>query len=155
MKFVIFRCATHVGKADEEGAQVVSLGADCAFKGIVIHAVTHALGFTDAQSKPNVDKYVHLTRDYITRDELSVAELVGINQLYGCSENLGSLGNMSPWTPWTPCNSDCVSTRSRFCKRDTRLRINPIHQCSPGTDQRGIETVSRNCPRDRLFGRCD
>jgi len=38
----------------------VSLGADCWYKGIVLHELLHAVGFWHEMNRPDRDSYIHV-----------------------------------------------------------------------------------------------
>lgn len=56
-------CYSNVGKSG--GEQVISLGANCVYKGIVIHEMMHAVGFFHEQSRSDRDNYVRINWDNI------------------------------------------------------------------------------------------
>ncbi|XP_055349103.1 hatching enzyme 1.2-like [Paramacrobiotus metropolitanus] len=56
-------CWSYVGML--RGMQQVSIGPGCAYHGIVVHELNHAIGFWHEQSRPDRDDYVDLNLDNV------------------------------------------------------------------------------------------
>ena len=74
------RCYSYVGR--NGGAQDLSIGDGCAYKGTIIHESMHAMGFFHEQTRLDRDKYVKINWDNILKGFLSIS-------LYICEYKIG------------------------------------------------------------------
>ena len=51
-----FRCHSSIGR--DGGEQTITLGQDCYYKGVIMHEMTHAVGFFHEQNRWDRDSYV-------------------------------------------------------------------------------------------------
>ncbi|EDO26191.1 predicted protein, partial [Nematostella vectensis] len=51
-------CWSYLGQTGRK--QELSLGRGCWYKGVVIHAIAHALGFFHEHNRPDRDRYVKI-----------------------------------------------------------------------------------------------
>lgn len=67
--FYCFRCSAIVGKVPNN-ANRVTLHENCFVKGIVLHELMHALGFTHEQNRPDRDEFVKIDFDNIRNGKI-------------------------------------------------------------------------------------
>lgn len=75
--FVGSGCWSYIGRVG--GRQQLSIGNGCAFKGIVMHEIFHALGRWHEQSRPDRDQFVRINTDNIRADTLDNFEKLTSN----------------------------------------------------------------------------
>ncbi|KAL9982566.1 hypothetical protein ACROYT_G004625 [Oculina patagonica] len=68
-------CSSNVGMICWPGGQHLNLAKGCWTKGVVIHEIAHALGFSHEQDRPDRDQYVTIHRENIVDDYKSVLDL--------------------------------------------------------------------------------
>ena len=61
------RCFSQIGRSG--GEQIISIGAACTTKGIVMHEIFHALGRWHEQSRPDRDQFVEINYSNIESGE--------------------------------------------------------------------------------------
>ncbi|MDY7225329.1 M12 family metallopeptidase [Hyalangium rubrum] len=59
-------CYSYIGSI-QQGAQELSLGQGCEFKGTAVHELMHALGFDHEQSRPDRDQYLTVNYQNVVR----------------------------------------------------------------------------------------
>ena len=65
-----FRCYAGVGRVG--GAQRISIGSGCEYKGIVMHEIFHTLGRWHEQSRPDRDQFISIKYENV-KDGKSLA----------------------------------------------------------------------------------
>ncbi|XP_019850969.1 PREDICTED: zinc metalloproteinase nas-14-like [Amphimedon queenslandica] len=79
--YVIFKkldgCWSYIGRI--HGPQEISIGQNCAHKGIIIHELFHALGRWHEQSRPDRDQYVNIHTENIRAGTESNFEKVDVS----------------------------------------------------------------------------
>ncbi len=63
MEACSYSCSSYVGRGN--GMQVVELGPDCEFPGVITHEILHALGMFHEHQRPDRDRYVVVYKDNV------------------------------------------------------------------------------------------
>ncbi|KAJ8322055.1 hypothetical protein KUTeg_000526 [Tegillarca granosa] len=93
---ILFLCHSSIGR--DGGEQVLVLGDNCFYKGVIIHELNHAAGFFHEQSRFDRDKYVQVNwenvqdgkQDDFAKQSPTILSLLGTTYDYGSIMHYGA-----------------------------------------------------------------
>nr|XP_002736367.1 PREDICTED: blastula protease 10-like [Saccoglossus kowalevskii] len=157
-------CWSYVGLANPGGAQDISIGSGCAYRGTIAHEIGHAIGFWHEQSRSDRDDYViihseniqsgkeHNFRKYTsaTINSYGVAYDPGSLMHYGT--HYFSKNGQPTISAKNPADQAKIGQRNYLSAADIEL-ANIIYNCPAGVNKiYGIGTDRKIYSRDDIQG---